>query len=487
MGSRFIRWFILFIFIASATTSCTTSESENSEGFEEELEGAEDVEASADSSEETTEDTADASAEDEDADAESTAEEKPDEAEAEDDEFLAEDSASPAEPAQEKLEEKDLQNELEKEAIANKDPANPAVEAQATTDTAAAPPTTDTATATVTPNLSEDPLAETEVAASAETTSATSPIAKDSANDGFEVINPTLPQEDLGVSDPLVAEVDPPLPSVKAAQEVVPLSKINKDPFFRNERLMNTVYIVRPNEDLAIVSQKIFNEDKTSILFADNPHLSKGVEAGDKIYYNSPNRPDDKKVILTYFEDNKMSPQYYVTRKGDDIKKIGREVLGHEDGWKEIWATNESLQTQALLPSGLKVRYWSGSEPKSFEPSNVASSSEATAAVTGSMTEKEPAPVETLPEIPPSEPVATLPTEDPGMATPPPPMPAESVPMVASANDIPAVKPAENDSLITIAAIAMIAMAVLGIVAIQIKNRRRDDGSLPPSLEFTKV
>ncbi|MBY0384398.1 hypothetical protein K2X05_04495 [bacterium] len=471
MGSRFIKWFILFIFILGTVTSCTTSESENAEGVEEELEGAEDVEASADSAEETTEETA----------KDDTTEEKPDGEEAEDDEFLAEDSASPAEPAKEKLEEKDLQNELEKETIANKDPAAPPVDAEA--EAATVPP----ATATVTPNPTEDPLMGAEVAASAETTSATTPLSKDSANDGFEVINPTVPQEDLGVSDPLVAEVDPPLPSVKAAQEVVPLSKINKDPFFRNERLMNTVYIVRPNEDLAIVSQKIFNEDKTSILFADNPHLSKGVEAGDKIYYNSPNRPDDKKIILTYFEDNKMSPQYYVTRKGDDIKKIGREVLGHEDGWKEIWATNESLQTQALLPSGLKVRYWSGSEPKSFEPSNVASSSEATSAVSGTMTEKEPAPVESLPEIPPSEPVATLPTEDPGMATPPPPVPSESAPMVASSNEVPSVKSAENDSLITIAAIAMIAMAVLGIVAIQIKNRRRDDGSLPPSLEFTKV
>lgn len=483
MSSRFVKLFILLIFIVSATTSCTTSESENSEGFEEELEGAEDVEVSADSAEETTED-ATAESSDEETAQEDAAEEKPDGEDSEDDEFLAEDSASPAEPTKEKLEEKDLQNELEKENLASKDPAAPAVDGEAAAEAAAVPP----ATATVTPTPVEDPLMESEVAASAEATSATTiPSAKDSANDGFEVINPTLPQEDLGVSDPLVAEVDPPLPSVKAAQEVVPLSKINKDPFFRNERLMNTVYIVRPNEDLAIVSQKIFNEDKTSILFADNPHLSKGVEAGDKIYYNSPNRPDDKKVILTYFEDNKMSPQYYVTRKGDDIKKIGREVLGHEDGWKEIWATNESLQTQALLPSGLKVRYWSGTEPKSFEPTNVASSSEATSAVGGTMTEKEPAP-ETLPEIPPSpEPVAALPTEDPGMATPPPPMPTEGVPMVASSNDVPSVKSAENDSLITIAAIAMIAMAVLGIVAIQIKNRRRDDGSLPPSLEFTKV
>ena len=39
----------------------------------------------------------------------------------------------------------------------------------------------------------------------------------------------------------------------------------------------------------------------------------------------------------------------------------------------------------------------------------------------------------------------------------------------------------------TIAAIAMIAIAGIAIVAIQIKNRKKDDGSMPPSLEFTKV
>lgn len=438
----------------------------------EDMQGAEDATASAEEGDE------EATAEDDSSEApEAQAKDKTEEdADSEDDEFLAEDSASPASPQKENLEEKDLQNELEKEKVAATD--QPAETAPAAAEPAVA--------GTVTPSDVEDPMTEGEMAQpnSAAVTSSASNRTDSVSADGFEVINPPVPQEDLGVSDPLVAEVDPPLPSLKAAQEIVPLSKVNKDPFFRNERLMNTVYVVRPNEDLAIISQKIFNEDKTSILFADNPHLSKGLETGDKIYYNSPNRPEDKKAILTFYEDNKMAPQYYVTRKGDDIKKIGREVLGNDDGWKEIWSTNEALQTQALLPAGLKIRYWSGSEPKVYEQPVVANNEATTSA--GTISEKPTPATETLPEIPPSPEPATIATEDPGMSSAP--LPTESLSAMPSAAEVPAVKaPNESSDLMTVAAIAMIAMAGLGIVAIQIKNRKRNEGGMPPSLEFTKV
>ncbi len=465
----------------SLTVSCTTGESDSADGFEDEastedMEGAEDATAAAEETDEATEEADEA---DESSQAKKEESKESDE-DSEDDEFLAEDSTSPAAPPKENLEEKDLQNELEKEKVADAaDPATPTLEESA-------PPAAPVAAGTVTPNEIEDPMIEEEMAQpnSAAVAAASSSKADTVTADGFEVINPPVPQEDLGVSDPLVAEVDPPLPSLKAAQEIVPLSKMSKDPFFRNERLMNTVYIVRPNDDLAIISQKIFNEDKTSILFADNPHLSKGIETGDKIYYNSPNRPEDKKAILTFYEDNKMSPQYYVTRKGDDIKKIGREVLGNEEGWKEIWSTNEALQTQALLPAGLKIRYWSGSEPKAYEEPAVANN-ESTAAV-GATETPSPPPAETLTEMPPPSPEpATIATEDPGMSQAP--LPTESLSAMPS-TDLPSVKaPEEGSDLMTVAAIAMIAMAGLGIVAIQIKNRKRDDGGMPPSLEFTKV
>jgi hypothetical protein len=192
---------------------------------------------------------------------------------------------------------------------------------------------------------------------------------------------------------------------------------------------------------------------------------------------------------LTYFEDNKMAPQYYVTRKGDDIKKIGREVLGHEDGWKEIWATNDTLQTQAQLPSGLKIRYWSGTEPKVLDHASTTLASSATEATgAGIVNDKESAPlqVETLPEIPPSpEPIAMA-SEDPSMSNSSAPISSDQMPPMPASGNTPTVQ-AADDSVLTVAAIALIAMAVLGIVAIQIKNRRSQGSSMPPSLEFTKV
>lgn len=480
----------LLFFVLLTAISCTTNESEQ-DGFEEEmdseLEGAEDAESPDEVAEEDSEETDEAKKTDASEDAESAdktastdgADDGTDGAtgddSAEDDEFLAEDSESPVPADAEKLEEKDLKGELEKENIAKE--ASPGASPEGSTS----------------PSVAVDPLApqESVVAAGTNPADISSAViaSPPESSDGFEVINPPVPQEDLGVSDPLVAEVDPPLPSVKAAQEIVPLSKINKDPFFRNERLMNSVYVVRPNEDLAIISQKIYNEDKTSQLFTDNPHLSKGVETGDKVYYVSPNRPDDKRTILTYFEDNKMSPQYYVTRKGDDIKKIGREVLGHEDGWKEIWATNDTLQTQAQLPSGLKIRYWSGSEPKAYEPTSPQLASSGTEATTaGMINEKEspPSQPETLPEIPPSPEPVSMASEDPSMATSSLPNAGDQLPSMPSTSNVSTVQPAD-DSVMTVAAIALIAMAALGIIAIQIKNRKSQSSNMPPSLEFTKV
>jgi hypothetical protein len=473
---RVLSLLFIVLFVAVA---CTTNESE-SDGLEEELnselEAAEEAESDVTTAAAETEKSDETPSEDSDgSDDAELADDESGNVDVEDDEFLAEDSDSPAFDT-EKLGEKDLKNELEKE--------NLVTEAQP-----AAPPAENAPPVTVDPLASQNNMVAAGATPADVSNAAVVQEPSQESSDGYEVINPPLPQEDLGVSDPLVAEVDPPLPSVKAAQEVVPLSKINKDPFFRNERLMNAVYLVRPNEDLAIISQKIYNEDRTSQLFADNPHLSKGIETGDKVYYMSPNRPDDKRVILTYFEDNKMAPQYYLTRRGDDIKKIGREVLGHEDGWKEIWATNDTLQTQAQLPSGLKIRYWSGSEPKALEattPTLASSTSEPTIAGMVNETEAPPPQPETLPEIPPSpEPVAMT-GEDPSMASQQVPLSADQMPSVPSTTNDSTVQ-AEDDSVMTVAAIALIALAAMGIVAIQIKNRRTQSASMPPSLEFTKV
>lgn len=301
----------------------------------------------------------------------------------------------------------------------------------------------------------------------------------------FENVSPMpdIPKDDLGVSDPLVADVDPQLPSVRAAKEVVPISKIGKDPFFRNERLMNTVYIARPGDDLGTISQKIFNEDRTSQLLADNPHISKGIEPGDKVYYNSLNRPEDKKAILTFYEDSRFATQYYTTKQGDDIRRIGQQLLGFADAWKEVWAVNESLQTQSMLPSGLKLKYWTGNELRETSVAKGAVAPSETVEPTPEPRQEPEVPINLagndLPTATPS-----INTEDPalsaGITEPAPTLSESTVPTT------PAVKP-QDSSTTTVAAIALIVIAALVLVAIQIKNRRKDNGAVPPSLEFTKV
>lgn len=411
---------------------------------------------------------------------------------AEDDEFLAEDADKPA-ASDDALAEDDLEKELDKgksdlAADENPEPADEAAPAPVVTQAAPPPP----------PPMAEEPMP---VAPRANDTMITSKESNVS-NDNFEYINPapTLPKDDLGVSDPLVSEVDPPLPSVKAAQELVPMPKVRKEPFNANGRVMNTVYVARPGEDLKTISMKIYGEDKTANLLADNPPTTRGVEPGTLIYYTSPNRPEDEKTIMTYYEDSKMAPSYYTTKQGDDIQKIGRRVLGFEDAWREIWATNESLQSQALLPEGLKIKYWSGNEAKNGATA-FAEDPLTTVGAAGTITEpqvtsKAPEPTAEAPIDIPGPPTeytdtAALP-EDPSMmsgaaagtqtaAEPPPILPD-------TAGTSPAVAPAtEESSLGTVAGIALVIIAVMALIAMQIKNRKKSDAGLPPSLEFTKV
>lgn len=389
----------------------------------------------------------------------------------EDDDFFAEDADNPSDDTQD-MAEKDLQKELEKSDAGGAETA--AVESLPVEPTPAPVP------ATPTP-------APSTAGAGGLITSKETPL----STDGFEVVAPSIamPNEDLGISDPLVADVDPPLPAEKAAKEVVPVSKIRKEPFFSKKgRLINTVYIARAGDDLGTISQKLFEKDNAAILVEDNADLDDGVSIGEKVYYNSPTRSDDRKEILTYYEDKKMPAQYYITKQGDSIQNIGREVLGHDEAWKEIWALNESLQTQALLPAGLKIRYWSGNELQAppVEPPIMASTdspdSTSGAAGTTAPATNSDGPTETLPDI-----SQETPTEDPANLPQ-----AEVTPMPSDiATSAPPMPPTlakeDGDSLLTVAGIAIIGLAVITLVAIQIKNRKRDDGSIPPSLEFTKV
>ena len=123
---------------------------------------------------------------------------------------------------------------------------------------------------------------------------------------------------------------------------------------------INTVYIARPKEKLVDISMKIFGTDKTKELkkIAENSFLkSRAPKAGDKIYYTSPNRPDDSAKTMLYYEDMGMVPEIYVAKKGESLKKVSKELLGYDNAWREVWASN-GVESKTALKDGETLRYW---------------------------------------------------------------------------------------------------------------------------------
>ncbi len=139
---------------------------------------------------------------------------------------------------------------------------------------------------------------------------------------------------------------------------LVPVKKVKTEPYWRNGRLLNSVYIGRPGDMVSSVSLKIFGVDKSSEIVADNPWLSKGITVGEKLYYSSPNRPDDNTVILTYYEDTGVPFETYSTQTGDNIRVVSSRLLGFEGAWKEVWATNPEVMSKEEVTAGLQLRYW---------------------------------------------------------------------------------------------------------------------------------
>jgi len=145
----------------------------------------------------------------------------------------------------------------------------------------------------------------------------------------------------------------------------IPLKKVKDAPFSSHGRVMNTVYVGRDGDNIDSVAEKLLgSSSKKDELISDNSFLSRGVKVGDKIYYNSPRRPGDSTTMLTYYEDQGMVPQSYVSKDGENIRVIAKNLLGYNNAWKEIWATNSNVESKGDLPAGTELRYW----PANVEP-----------------------------------------------------------------------------------------------------------------------
>jgi len=152
----------------------------------------------------------------------------------------------------------------------------------------------------------------------------------------------------------------------------IPYKKIKTSPYNKAGVLVNAVYIARPGEDIQSISNKIFGSNPgVDLLYAVNPHLkAREVKVGDKIYYQSPNRPQDSSRLLFYFEDIGMEANYQEIQAGQNIRTVASQLLGDPNSWKEIWATNPDIESKGDLDTAITVRYWpdSGQQPQPSIP-----------------------------------------------------------------------------------------------------------------------
>jgi hypothetical protein len=266
--------------------------------------------------------------------------------------------------------------------------------------------------------LPEQPLGEEQATAAAPTEEAAPPAEAPPAEPAMEMASNDVPPPSSDETQEAVPE-EPPAPKAS-------LKKIKDAPFTSNGRILNTVYVARKGDTLKSVSQKLFGTNKSKELKADNTFLSRGVKPGDKIYYNSPRRPDDSSTMMTYFEDKGIPAQSYTAQEGDNLRTVSNNLLGFSEAWKELWVTNPLLDSKGDLVAGTELRYW----PKGADAEMAAPPAELPPMAQAP--QEMPPPALEVPPPPPME-TAQLPPPPPEMPAagtmdlpPPPPPPMAS-------------------------------------------------------------
>lgn len=141
------------------------------------------------------------------------------------------------------------------------------------------------------------------------------------------------------------------------AQSWVPVQKIKTAAFQKNGSNLNRVYIARPGDSMDSISQKVYGANRKQELLNWNSHLNRGVKTGDKVYYSSPVNPGDM-AMKTFYDDRGVPSQTYVSKDGDNIRRVSKDLLGSPDSWKEVWATNPMVESKGDIPAGLQLSYW---------------------------------------------------------------------------------------------------------------------------------
>lgn len=275
-----------------------------------------------------------------------------------------------------------------------------------------------------------------------------------------------------------------------------PLQKVASTPWQAGRIWANTVYFARPGDSLSSVSQTLYGLDKTAELQKINPtYKSRDLKPGDKIYYNSPNRPDDSSKIITYFEDAGVQPETYIAQRGDNIRRVSKKLLGYEGAWKEVWASN-SVESKNAIDEGTELRYWK-SPVATAEPAVLAEAPQAMeTAPHNEMAENPPTqelPPPPMPEqqassdfLPPPPDMAEMPPPPPPAELLPPPPPALPMQMDDQAKAPQESVAGEMDSDTTMA-LAVVGIAAAGLAVLIVMRKKRRQKELEQALNDTQV
>lgn len=265
------------------------------------------------------------------------------------------------------------------------------------------------------------------------------------------------------------------------AKPVIPLQKMMTTPYRKNGVLVNGLYVARTGDTTESVSQKIYGADKTAELKDINSTLARrSMKVGDKVYYSSPNRPTDESTILTYYEDKGLAPEVYLSKSGDNIRTVAKELLGETDSWKELWSTNLEVESKGELDEGTRLRYWSTESASVSAPAVAANTAPPIEDQMAPPPMAEPPPLPDEAAVSPPSDVAAMETAPPPpmeeVAPPPPPM-AEAPPVSAQVDSASNLTE-DPDQMMTLMTGAVLLIAAIAMFIIIRKKRAKRSGGI---------
>ncbi len=146
----------------------------------------------------------------------------------------------------------------------------------------------------------------------------------------------------------------------------VPVKKMKTSPYYRGGQLLNALYIVRPGDSIQGINKKIYGTTSPSFdVLAVNRHIRPdNLKVGQKIYYNSPNRPNDRDQMLFFYDDIRSQASRTTASAGSNLRSFSKELFSHKhkNSWMEIYATNPEIVSKWGLNQDQAIRYWPDSE-----------------------------------------------------------------------------------------------------------------------------